>query len=151
MEPKTEEIVVTVTEFEFLVLPVSSSIKELISDKLRAMGRKGPWTLLRTTNSTARMETMFRVQVEAKVAPPAGWPPNEPMASVLTPDGVRVVAEQRGSIEDVRAGRTQRGPERGGTSTVAMTAWMLEHHPGWRCSICGTCHPPDPCIPGAYF
>lgn len=45
------------------------------------------------------------------------------------------------------------GPE--GGSATGVQAQLARESAGqdnnWRCNICGTTHPPDPCIPGAYL
>lgn len=85
--------------------------------------------------------TLTSVRVQPKTVPmiPNGWPPDEEPASVVDADGVRPV-------------RDPRHPQGGTPMNDEMRAYMKEWHPSnWKCCVCGTCNPADPCIPGAYF
>ncbi len=86
---------------------------------------------------------------DSKVAPvkaPAGWPPGEEPATVMTPDGLRAVEQRQYPLGGTPL------PENGEFSKAWMSTYYAKcGNKPWQCCTCGTHYPPDPCVPGAYF
>ncbi len=93
----------------------------------------------------------FESKVNVKIVPPpvrapAGWPPGEEPATVVTPDGLRAVEQRQYPLGGTPL------PENGEFSKAWLSANYAKcGNKPWQCCTCGTHYPPDPCIPGAYF
>ncbi len=89
----------------------------------------------------------------SKVAPveaPAGWPPGEAPATVVTSDGLRAVGQRQYPLGGTPL--PDHNPNLGARNDKAWQARCIEvDGKHWQCCTCGTCNPADPCIPGAYF